>query len=118
MNINLTLDRAVAQALLASTQLSLDALTQGAGCRPAGNISPGEIETLQQQVAEHGPDACAALTDALGESEDDQASVYRQAAIAEWSDDAIQIDPGASVSLSSDGAWVAAWLWVDSPDAS
>ena len=51
------------------------------------------------------------------DSEDDR---YRFAAMEEYCSDDIEIDRKAKVSSSEEGAWVAAWVWVenaaDDPD--
>ena len=49
----------------------------------------------------------------------DYAVLYRNAArklYADPSDDDIEIDPGAVVSESESGAFVAAWVWVSCTD--
>lgn len=45
-------------------------------------------------------------------------SCYRAAATEKWVvDERVQIDPDATVSISSDeGAYVAAWVWIDDRD--
>ena len=46
-------------------------------------------------------------------SEDDEQ--YRAKATEEWASDDIEIDAAARVSISDDGAFVAAWVWVQHP---
>ena len=41
---------------------------------------------------------------------------YRDQAVATYADEETQIDPHAKVSASDDGAWVAAWVWVNVSD--
>ena len=48
-------------------------------------------------------------TDSDAGPEDD---AYRQRAIEVWSDDDLQIDGDATVSVADAGAWVQAWVWV------
>ena len=40
---------------------------------------------------------------------------YRAKATEEWASDDIEIDANARVSISDDGAFVAAWVWVQHP---
>lgn len=41
---------------------------------------------------------------------------YRTTARVQYADDNLEIDDRAIVSHSDDGAWVAAWVWVDAND--
>jgi hypothetical protein len=43
-------------------------------------------------------------------------ALYRETAKECWTDDDLEIDPGATVSAGDDGAWVQAWVWVSDYD--
>ena len=47
--------------------------------------------------------------------EDDDAPIIADAREL-YAGEEIQIDDGATVSLSDGGAWVQAWVWVPAPD--
>ena len=67
-----------------------------------GRIAP-ELEPLAKTLDD-------AFTSTEGEQE--LWSAYQAAAQEEYADDELQIDAGAVVSDSDEGAWVHAWVWV------
>ena len=46
----------------------------------------------------------------------DEEDRYRSQAMEEYCGDDLQIDKDAAVSSSEDGAWVAAWVWVQAEE--
>jgi hypothetical protein len=76
------------------------------------NLSNEELEIVNNTptLAKLATRAKEAITERAGAGDKIQLA---QAMYADDSENSVEVDPDAAVSISDDGTWVQAWVWVE-----
>lgn len=80
--------------------------------------SEAELNLIKRGLRKDGSVEAAELLEKLSEREFTPACLpFQKVARSVWgSIDDVQVDQNAAVSLSEDGAWVNAWIWVSNEE--